>query len=158
MLNNKQKFMNIVWAILFLLLPLVGQYYASLRVWQLLPDVMPLKIVVVAIMTMALIIFFVGMSGLTDKMSLGSATIFYEVGTSWLVILLYLGVLDLAIVVHLIPISFLRGSFIGSIAVTVFMVGLLPNAYLNFDHKQRMEITLNSEGKVHKPVKQVMSI
>ena len=152
--------MNIVLAILFLLLPLAGQCYASLRVWQLLPDVMPLKIVVVAMMTIAFIIFFIGMSGLTDKLSLGSATLLYEVGTSWLVILLYLvmlfGVLDLAMVVHLIPISFLRGSFIGSIAVTVFMVGLFTYAYLQYDHKQRVEITLNSEGKVHKPVKLVM--
>lgn len=152
--------MNIVWAILFLLLPLAGQYYASLRVWQLLPDVMPLKIVVVAIMAMALIAFIVCMSGLMNKMSLGLATIFYEVGTSWLVIMFYLvmlfGVLDLAITVHLIPVSFLRRSLIGSVAVTVFMVGLFTYAYLNFDHKQRVEILLNSEGKVHKPVKLIM--
>lgn len=152
--------MNLYWIIFPLSLLLAGQYYASLRVWQLLPDILPLRIIAVVLMTVALSLFFVSMSGLSEKMSLSVAKLCYEVSTSWLIILLYLvmlfGVLDLALVTHLIPRNFVRESVVGSLAVLTFMGGIFSYAHWNYNQKRRVEITLDSRGKVQQPLKLVM--
>lgn len=41
--------MNILWMIILFLLPLQGQSYVSVRTWQLLPALLPLRIVAVAL-------------------------------------------------------------------------------------------------------------
>ena len=52
--------MNLFWAALFLLLPVAGQYYVSVRVWQLLPAIPLLRTSVVVLMALSFIGFFVG--------------------------------------------------------------------------------------------------
>ena len=111
--------MRYFWAFIFLILPLAGQYYVSLRVWQLLPAILPLRVAVVAAMAVAFISFFLSLNGLGDHLQMGLATALYEVGNSWLIILLYMamlfGVLDLGLVTHLIPRHYLRESIVGSV-------------------------------------------
>lgn len=152
--------MRIFWTIIFLLLPLAGQYYVSLRVWQLLPALLPLRIAVVAAMAVAFISVFLNFSGIGDHLPMGLATALYEVGTSWLIILLYMtmlfGLLDLGMVTHLIPRSFLKGSIAGSLSVFVFLTALFTMAYAHYNHKERVEMTLNTQGKVKKQVKLVL--
>ena len=152
--------MHSSWAQLILLIPIIAEYYVSRRVWQLLPPILPLRIIVVALMTLAFILAFVSFSGALDRMPLELGTFTYEVGNSWLILLLYLvmlfGVLDLGLVLGLIPRTFLRGSVIGSVSVLLFFLGLFTYAHLRFEQKQRVELTLDSEGKVGKPVKLVL--
>lgn len=152
--------MRIFWTIIFLLLPLAGQYYVSLRVWQLLPAMLPLRIIVVAAMAVAFISIFLNFSGVDGHLPMGLATALYEVGTSWLIILLYMtmlfGLLDLGMVTHLIPRSFLKESVAGSLSVFVFLTALFTFAYAHYNHKERVEIALDTQGKVKKKVKLVM--
>ena len=152
--------MRYFWTFIFLILPLAGQYYVSLRVWQLLPAILPLRIAVVAAMAVAFISFFLSLGGLGNHLSIGLATVLYEVGNSWLIILLYMamlfGVLDLAMVTHLIPRHFLRESIVGSLSVFVFLTALFTYAYAHFNHKERVEMMLNTHGKVKKDVKLVL--
>lgn len=152
--------MHSSWAQLILLIPIIAEYYVSRRVWQLLPPILPLRIIVVALMTLAFIFAFVSFSGALDRMPLELGTFTYEVGNSWLILLLYLvmlfGVLDLGLVLGLIPRSFLRGSAVGSMTVLLFFIGLFTYAHLRFEEKQRVELNLDSEGKVQKPVKLVL--
>ena len=152
--------MHSPWALLILLIPILAEYYVSHRVWQLLPPILPLRIIVVALMTLAFIFAFVSFSGALDRMPLELGTFTYEVGSSWLILLLYLvmlfGVLDLGLALGLIPRSFVRGSVAGSVSVLLFFIGLFTYAHLRFEEKQRVELTLDSEGKVQKPVKLVL--
>ena len=80
-------------AFLFMLLPIAGQLYISYGVWQILPDILWLKIIIITLMTLAFLLFFVAMSGWLDKLPLELATISYNVGTSWLIVLLYMFIL-----------------------------------------------------------------
>lgn len=152
--------MRYIWPFIFLLLPIAGQYYVSLRVWQLLPAILPLRIAVVAAMTLAFVAFFLSLGGLGNHLPMSLATALYEVGNSWLIILLYMamlfGVLDLGLATHLIPRHFLRESVIGSLSVFVFLTALFTYAYAHFNHKVRVEMTLNTQGKVKKDVKLVL--
>ena len=106
--------MHSPWSLLILLIPIIAEYYVSHRVWQLLPPILPLKVTVVALMTLAFILAFVSFSGALDRMPLELGTFIYEVGNSWLIVLLYLvmlfGVLDLGLALGLVPRSFVRGS------------------------------------------------
>ena len=159
-LFNKNRMMNLFWAALFLLLPVAGQYYVSVRVWQLLPAIPLLRTSVVVLMALSFIGFFVAMSGLLDKLPLGLASFIYEVGTSWLVILLYMvmlfAVLDLGAAVGIIPRSFLKTSVLGSISVTLLLTVLFTYAYFHYDNKQRVELTLASKGKLSRNMTLVM--
>ena len=152
--------MNFSWQLLLLLLPLAGQIYVSLRVWQLLPDLLLLRLAAVVLMTLAFATFFVAMSGALDRMPIGPATLAYEVGTSWVILLLYLillfVVIDLALVLHFLPRAWVKGSVMGSVAVGALLVGVFTYAYLHFEHKQRVELTLDSGGRVSRPLKLVM--
>ncbi|WP_276815996.1 metallophosphoesterase [Segatella maculosa] len=152
--------MNLFWAALFLLLPVAGQYYVSVRVWQLLPAIPLLRTSIVVLMALSFIGFFVAMSGLLDKLPLGLASFIYEVGTSWLVILLYMvmlfAVLDLGAAVGIIPRSFLKTSVLGSISVTLLLTVLFTYAYFHYDNKQRVELTLTSKGKLSRNMTLVM--
>lgn len=152
--------MNFSWQLLLLLLPLAGQIYVSLRVWQLLPDLLLLRLAAVVLMTLAFATFFVAMSGALDRMPIGPATLAYEVGTSWVILLLYLillfAVIDLALVLHFLPRAWVKGSVMGSVAVGALLVGVFTYAYLHFEHKQRVELTLDSGGRVSRPLKLVM--
>ena len=76
--------------LIFLLLPVAGQVYVSMRTWQLLPAVPALRIAAVVVMALAFVAFFVAMSGVINRWPMGLARVTYEVGTSWLIILLYL--------------------------------------------------------------------
>ena len=152
--------MNYIWLILFFLLPIGGQVYASLRTWQLLPAILPLRVAVVVLMAVAFVTFFVSMSGVTNKVSMPAATFLYEVGSSWLVILLYLvmlyGVLDLLKAVHILPREWVSANWLATGLVTLFMVGLFVYAYLHYGHKERVELTLDSHGKVKRPMRLVL--
>lgn len=152
--------MNYFWGLIFLLLPLAGQIYISLRTWQLLPHVPLLRIAVVAIMALAFIAFFVSMSGKLETMPVSVAAAFYKIGTSWLIILLYLVMFyllaDILMAVHVLPRAYMKASWVGSAVVFIFFVGLFSAAYLHYNHKKRVEITLDSHGKVKRPMRVVM--
>lgn len=152
--------MNHFWGIIILILPLAGQFYISLRTWQLLPNVLPLRIAVVALMTFAFIAFFVSMSGKLEAAPIPVAATFYKIGTSWLIILLYLVMFyllaDLIMALHIIPRTYMKANWIGSAVVSLFFVGLFSAAYLHYDHKKRVEISLDSHGKVKRPMRFVL--
>lgn len=152
--------MNILWMIILFLLPLLGQSYVSVRTWQLLPALLPLRIVAVVLLWAAFLSFFVSMSGVAQRSSLSVATFFYEVGTSWVIILLYLfmlyGAMDLLRLAHVLPTPWVRQNWAGSCCVLAFMVGLFVYANLHYTHKERVALQLDSHGKVSKPMRLVL--
>ena len=138
--------------LLFMLLPIAGQVYISWQIWNILPLSTPFKISVVVLMVLPFFTFFFSMSGQLDKLPMSLATILYEMGTAWLIILLYLVILFLLLnvgtVLHLIPSSFTHNSIIGSLSIFFSMVVLFTYANIHYNNKKKVEITLTSEKKV----------
>lgn len=146
--------------LLFLLIPIAGQTYVSLRTWQVLPAILTLRIGVVALMALAFVAFFVAMSGALDRMPMGPATVVYEVGTSWLMILLYLFMtfllLDILRLCHVLPRALMHSSPLLSAAIAVVMTGLFTLAWLHYESKKRVAITVRTDKAVLRPMQLVL--
>ena len=144
----------------FLLLPIAGQTYVAWRTWQLLPDIMPFRIAVVGLMAWAFVTFFVAMSGVIDRWPMSLATLTYEAGTSWLMILLYLFLvfvcLDVLRLCHVVSSAALHSNGWLSGGIAVALTVLFTLAYFHYNDKKRVETTVKTEKTVGRPLKFVL--
>lgn len=133
-----------LWAIAFFVLPLLGAGYVSWRIWHLLPWGSVVSSVAVALVWLGLAVmignFVVGL----DKVPLAIAKMLYEIGNSWIFILLYLVMLflliDVARLVHLLPRSLTEHSWQGTLAVAVLMVGIFVYGNIHYRDKKIVEL------------------
>jgi hypothetical protein len=95
----------------FTFLPLMALAYIGWHVWCLLPLSWIWKVLILLLMIGAFMLLFAGFMRTTDRMPMPLAIAVYEIGTSSLIILLYLFmlflVLDLGRLVRLVPRSVL---------------------------------------------------
>lgn len=144
----------------FLLLPIAAQVYISWHVWNILPLPGWIKTVIVILLTLAFLSLFVNFIFRDDSMSLGVSTFFYEVGTSWLIILLYLFmlflILDVGRLIRLVPASFTNGSMAGSFTVLFLMIAIFVYGNINYHNKVREEMNIKTPKPLQHPVKIVM--
>lgn len=98
--------MKYIWLIIFLVLPIAGVLYTAWRVWHLLPFTIAMKWVAVGVLVVWFSTMFIAFSGAIEKIPLFAATAVYEVGFSFIFILLYLVmlflVLDVGRLVHIL--------------------------------------------------------
>ena len=157
-LKYKGRSMNVTMIIIFALILLVGCGYIGWHIWQLLPLSNVGKWTVTGVMFLCFLSLFTNF--FIDKLPMSVATILYEVGNSSLFIGLYLIILflilDLGRVVHLVSADFLRNSWVGTTSVLVIIVGLFVYGYLNYLHKERVPLILNSAKMMHKRHRIVM--
>ena len=139
---------------------LLGHMYVFWRIWQILPLGGWYKAALISCLLMGLISLVVIFTAGLDRWPLPLARIIYEAGTSWLFILLYLfmlfALLDLGRLTHLVKPSFLQSSAAGSLTVALLISAIFLYGNINYQHKVRRHITIDSEGKVKKPVKVVL--
>lgn len=137
---------------------LVMQGYVSWHVWRVLPFSTPVKVIVISIMLLALCCMV--MQFRSDSVPLGMATMMYEIGNSWLVIMFYLLmaflVLDLGRLFHLVPGAWLKDNAITSLALTGVMLVTFIGGNIHYHNKQRQEIHLTTDKHLERPLKVVM--
>ena len=96
--------MKYIWLIIFLILPIGGVLYTAWRVWHLLPFSIAMNGVAVGVWLYGSVPYSSPFQGALEKMPLFAATAVYEVGFSFIFILLYLVmlflVLDVGRLVH----------------------------------------------------------
>ena len=80
---------------IFTLFPLLGQFYVMWRTWHVLPIGLAYKVILMLIMVFAFGCLFINFSATKERLPIPLTTVLYEVGTSWLIILLYLFMLYL---------------------------------------------------------------
>lgn len=145
--------------LIFMLLPLLGNVYVLWHVWRILPLPSWAKVVVVTLMVFAFLLLFVGFSRHVH-LSMPLATAVYEIGTSWLIILLYLFMtfllLDIGRWVHLVPATFLKNSWSGTLAVTAFMFIIFLYGNIHYHQKVRQPLTLTTGKTLCREMKVVM--
>lgn len=146
--------------IIFLILPIAGQAYVMLRTWQLLPAIPALRMAVVGLMALAFIIFFVAMSGTINHWPMTLATAAYEVGTSWLIILLYLFLaflcLDVLRLCHILPSTSLQANGRLAAGLAIALAALFSYAYYHYNDKKRVETTVKTTKPMDKDLKLVL--
>ena len=145
--------------IFFMLLPLLGNVYVLWHVWRILPLPTWAKVVVVTVMVFAFLLLFVGFSRHVH-LSMPLATAVYEIGTSWLFIILYLFmaflILDIGRWVHLVPATFLKNSWTGTLTVAGAMLIIFIYGNIHYHHKVRQPLTLTTEKTLTRQMKVVM--
>ena len=145
--------------LIFMLLPLLGNVYVLWHVWRILPLPSWAKVVVVTLMVFAFLLLFVGFSRHVH-LSMPLATVVYEIGTSWLIILLYLFMafllLDIGRWVHLVPAAFLKNSWSGTLAVTAFMFIIFLYGNIHYHQKVRQPLMLTTGKTLSRKMKVVM--
>ncbi len=146
------------WFLVFSVLPLGGQTYVMWRSYHILPDIKWLRWGVILLELLIFGLAFFAMRSL-DEVSLGMATVLYEVGTSWFIILLYLFIafllLDIGRWVRLIPRSVLFNNARSSVLFTLVILAIFVYGNLHYYDKHREELTYTSP-KITRPLKIVM--
>ena len=146
--------------LIFLLLPLLGSGYVMWHTWRILPLPLGFRLLVMVLMLAAFACFFMALAPVLDTLPMTLATLIYEVGTSWLIVLLYLFmiflVLDVGRLLHVVPAAWLKDSWQGSAAILVVMLAIFVYGNIHYRHKVRQPLELTTAKHLDHPLKVVM--
>ena len=144
--------------ILALVLGLTG--YVSWHLWRITPMGWPLKLAVTGVFLLWFISFFVGFF-VTEQVPVKVATVFYEVGNTWIIAFLYLFIIfllaDIASLCHLLPNAFLKDSGVGLLSAVGMVMLVMVLGGFQYHHKVREEITLTTTKPLEKPLTIVLA-
>ena len=141
--------MKMIWMLLFMALPLAGIVYVAWHVWTLLPLANVWKWGVIVAGVLCFLTLFINFSGNLERLPLPLGQVLYEIGTSSVIVLLYMVmtflVLDLGRLVHLVPKSWLCSNGVTSVAVVGFLVTLLLCGNIHYHNKVRVPLTITTD-------------
>ena len=145
--------------LVLMLLPLVGNLYVFWHVWQIMPTPIWCKVLVILLMLAAFASMFLGMRG-NEGLTLEQNSLLYKIGTSWLIILLYLFMLflllDVLRLVHILPAGLLHQSWKGTLMVVGIMLVVFIYGNWHYHHKVRQPLELTTQKTIIKPLKVLM--
>ena len=134
--------------------------YVGWHLWRLTPMGWPMKLTVTGLFLLWMASFFVGFFTM-ERFPVKVATVLYEVGTTWLIVFLYLLIIfilsDVASLCHLLPKSFLKDNLAGLLTVFGVMIIVMMLGALRYQHKYREEITINTTKPIEKPLTIVLA-
>lgn len=149
-----------MWMIVFMLLPLVAIAYIAWHVWVLLPLSALWKSVLIIVGIFCVAMLFMNFGRRFDGYPLPVASLAYEIGTSSIMILLYVVIifllLDLGRLCHLVPKALLYNNGYSALAIFVFVFGVFLYGNLHYYNKVRVPIELTSHKPLPKDYKIVM--
>lgn len=134
--------------LLILLIPVAANFYVLWHIWQILPVSHLWKWVAVGVFTFVFAAFFLALSRRLDMMPFWLGQGVYEVGTSWVIILLYLFMFfllaDVCRLLHIIPATLLKNSLTGTLITAGVMLLLFGYGSFRYHQKERQEIHLTT--------------
>ena len=149
-----------MWILILMILPFAALAYVGWHMWCLLPCGWVLKLLLVGCMTLSLLLLPASIMRYTDRLPMPLAIGVYEVGTSSVIVLLYIFILflllDLGRLVHLVPRTMLYNNGWTAGAIMFVMLGLFLYGNLNYRHKYRQELQLTTDKTIGKPLKLVL--
>lgn len=146
-----------MWLIIFSLLSIA---YLLWRIWTVLPLPWVGKAVVIALGMGAFLLLPIGVIGGFDRYSLGTARIIYAIGTSSIVVMLYMILfflaLDLGRLVRLVPKRWLYNNLWTLLGVVALTALILFYGNRRYHDKQRVELNLTTDKPLMRDYKIVM--
>ncbi len=154
--------MKYIWLIIFFVLPLLGVSYTAWRIWHVLPFANSWRWAAVALFMALFCSMFLGFSGAIEKMPLNAATFVYEIGNSFIFILLYLVmiffVFDLGRLAHIIPKAWLSGNGYTSLGILAIMLIVFVYGNVHYYNKVREHINIKTNKELALNGKQTAKI
>ena len=149
-----------MWMLIFWVLPLLAIIYVAWHVWTLLPLAGIWKALVILVGVFCVALLFMNFGRKFDNQPLPLAQAAYEIGTSSIIILLYLVILflmlDLGRLVHLVPKAWLYHNGYVSLGLFLFLFGIFLYGNLHYYNKVRVPLDLKSSKPLPRAYKVVM--
>ena len=149
-----------MWMMLFMVLPLLAIVYIGWHVWTILPLAGVWKSLIILVGIFCVALLFMNFGRKFDNLPLPIAQAAYEIGTSSVIVLLYLVllflVLDLGRLVHLVPKAFLYHNGYASLGLFLLIFGIFLYGNLHYYNKVRVPLDLNSSKPLPREYKVVM--
>ena len=150
-----------MWMFMFWVLPLFALVYIAWHVWTILPLAAIWKTLVIVLGLGCFLMLFLSVARKFDSLPLPLAQLAYEIGTSSIIVVLYLVilflVLDLGRVIHLVPKSLLYHNWYASVGIFVLLMGVFLYGNLHYYNKVRVPLELKSAKPLSKDYKVVMA-
>ena len=147
--------------LIILVLPIVAIAYIAWHVWVMLPLSALWKSVIIAVGVLSFAMLFLNFRRAFDGMPLYVAQMAYEVGTSSLIVLLYLVMifllLDLGRLVHVVPKNLLYHNGYTALGILVLLLGIFVYGNLHYKNKVRVPLEIKSQKPLPREYKLVMA-
>ena len=152
--------MKLMWMLAFTVLPLLGILYIAWHVWVLLPVANIWKCMAIASLIGSFVLMFLNLGKHFDGLPLPVATTCYEIGTSSILVMLYLVmlflVLDIGRLVHLVPRAWLYANWTSAVAIAAVVFGVFLYGNIHYKNKARVPLEIQSSKPLPRDYKVVM--
>lgn len=149
-----------MWMFVFWVLPLFAILYIAWHIWVILPMSGLFKSVLILLGVMCFLLLFFSVARRFESLPLSLAQLSYEIGTSSIMVMLYLVlvflVLDIGRLVHLVPKSFLYHNWQSALGIFLLIFGIFLYGNLHYKNKVKVELTLKSQKPLPRTYKAVM--
>ena len=149
-----------MWMFIFWVLPLVAIVYLAWHIWTILPWSAWAKSGVISVGVGSFLLLFLSVARQFDALPLPVAQLAYEVGTSSIMVMLYLVllflVLDLGRLLHLVPRSLLYHNWQSALAIFILIFAVFLYGNLHYNNKVRVELDLPTQRPLTKDYRVVM--
>jgi len=149
-----------MWMIVFWVLPLVAIVYLAWHIWMILPFSGWWKTAIIVLGVCSFLLLFLSVARKFDTLPLSLAQWSYEIGTSSIMVMLYLVmlflVLDLGRLMHLVPRSLVYHNWQSSLAIFVMIFGIFLYGNLHYKNKVRVPLDLKSSKPLPREYRVVM--
>ena len=149
-----------MWMIVFWVLPLVAIVYLAWHIWMILPFSGWWKTAIIVLGVCSFLLLFLSVARKFDTLPLSLAQWSYEIGTSSIMVMLYLVmlflVLDLGRLMHLVPRSLVYHNWQSALAIFVMIFGIFLYGNLHYKNKVRVPLELKSLKPLPREYRAVM--
>lgn len=138
--------------LLFLLIPILGLAYTIWHLYLLMPFPAVVRVAVCAVCVAAVLLIVADFARWVDHMPMPSASLVYEIGTTALIVLMYVFMffllLDILRLLHIVPKTWLNQNLWTLLVLVVGIAALIHygNRHYNNKHRQPLQLT------THKPL------
>ena len=149
-----------MWMIVFWVLPLVAIVYLAWHIWMILPFSGWWKTAIIVLGVCSFLLLFLSVARKFDTLPLSLAQWSYEIGTSSIMVMLYLVmlflVLDLGRLMHLVPRSLVYHNWQSALAIFVMIFGIFLYGNLHYKNKVRVPLELKTSKPLPREYRVVM--
>ena len=127
-------------------------FYAFYRLYYMMPHIVPIRILLIITAVVVQLPFFTALF-FGNSLPTKFVSILYHIGTSWLIVFIYLLIIflicDLIRITHLTNIQhFMYNSWYGLAMITIIISALLIFGHINYYKKKRVEVNI----EISKPI------
>lgn len=150
-----------MWMIFLTFLPLLALAYISWHVWIILPWSAWWRALVLVVGLASFLMLFLNFGRKFDGLPLPVAQVAYEIGTSSILVMLYLVmlflILDLGRLVRIVPKSLLYNNWQMALGILVIIFAVFLYGNIHYNNKVRVELNLKSDKPLARTYKLVMA-